>query len=71
MNGKVKGTCPVCRKPIGRNDSGKGRDLVPLELKLMTKSQFSARESDKGTGKASLKRPRSASISGSETLDEA
>ena len=68
-NGKVKGTCPVCRKPIGRTDNGKGRELVPLELKLMTKAQFSAKSSGKGKGKAPLKRALSAS--GSETMDEA
>ncbi len=34
-HGKAKGTCPVCRKVLARNDkAGSGRTLIPLELKL-------------------------------------
>ncbi|KAB8257951.1 hypothetical protein BDV32DRAFT_126702 [Aspergillus pseudonomiae] len=35
-----RGTCPVCRKPLARNDSpGPKRNLVPLQLKLVTKKK--------------------------------
>lgn len=40
-NGRAKGTCPVCRKPLVRNDkSGTGRTLVPLELKLTRRKDY-------------------------------
>ena len=47
--GKAKGTCPVCRKPMARNDKAdvKNRTLVPLTLKL----QVVPRNRDKGKGK--------------------
>ncbi|KAF7616104.1 C3HC4 type zinc finger-containing protein [Aspergillus flavus] len=35
-----RGTCPVCRKPLARNDApGSKRNLVPLQLKLVTKKR--------------------------------
>ncbi|KAJ9266309.1 hypothetical protein DTO212C5_6396 [Paecilomyces variotii] len=35
-----RGNCPVCRKPLTRNDvPGPRRNLVPLTLKLMTKKR--------------------------------
>ncbi|GAD95191.1 conserved hypothetical protein [Paecilomyces variotii No. 5] len=35
-----RGNCPVCRKPLTRNDTpGPKRNLVPLTLKLMTKKR--------------------------------
>ncbi|KAF5864792.1 SUMO-targeted ubiquitin ligase complex subunit slx8 [Aspergillus alliaceus] len=38
-----RGTCPVCRKPLARNDaSGNKRNLVPLQLKLVTKKRNTA-----------------------------
>lgn len=43
--GKPKGTCPVCRKAMVRNDKpDKGRTLIPLGLKL----SFSTRNKGKG-----------------------
>lgn len=46
---KVKGVCPVCRKPLDLKDaSGPGRNLVPLELKLMTRKR---KREDKGKQK--------------------
>ena len=40
-NGRAKGTCPVCRKQLTRNDKpGSGRTLVPLELKLMRRKDY-------------------------------
>ncbi|KAL2002150.1 hypothetical protein VTN02DRAFT_539 [Thermoascus thermophilus] len=39
-----RGNCPVCRKPLSRNDaSGPRRNLVPLQLKLATKKRDSAK----------------------------
>jgi len=39
-NGKAKGTCPVCRKQLARNDKpGGGRTLIPLELKLTARKK--------------------------------
>ncbi|KAL3460381.1 hypothetical protein BJX64DRAFT_263407 [Aspergillus heterothallicus] len=36
----AKGTCPVCRKPLARQDSpGQRRNLVPLQIKLTTKKR--------------------------------
>ena len=39
---KSKGVCPVCRKALarGKDKAGQGRALIPLELKLLTKSQM-------------------------------
>ncbi|KAE8148143.1 hypothetical protein BDV25DRAFT_158920 [Aspergillus avenaceus] len=35
-----RGTCPVCRKALSRNDApGTKRNLVPLQLKLTTKKR--------------------------------
>jgi len=35
-----RGNCPVCRKPLSRNDiPGPKRNLVPLQLKLMTRKR--------------------------------
>ncbi|KAJ5653928.1 hypothetical protein N7490_000931 [Penicillium lividum] len=35
-----RGTCPVCRKPITRNEApGPRRSLIPLQLKLMTRKR--------------------------------
>lgn len=37
---KARGTCPVCRKPLTRNEaSGPRRSLIPLQLKLTTKKR--------------------------------
>ncbi|KAJ5719363.1 hypothetical protein N7493_007818 [Penicillium malachiteum] len=37
---QVRGTCPVCRKALTRNDAaGPRRSLIPLKLKLMTKKR--------------------------------
>ncbi|KAL1966842.1 hypothetical protein VTN77DRAFT_3807 [Rasamsonia byssochlamydoides] len=41
-----RGNCPVCRKPLSRRDApGPKRDLVPLQLKLMTKKKSSSTSS--------------------------
>ncbi|KIW21410.1 hypothetical protein PV08_01990 [Exophiala spinifera] len=46
---KVKGVCPVCRKPLDIKDApGQTRTLVPLELKLMVKKR---KRDDKGKQK--------------------
>ncbi|KAE8350974.1 hypothetical protein BDV28DRAFT_28536 [Aspergillus coremiiformis] len=38
-----RGLCPVCRKPLARNDTpGTKRNLVPLQLKLVTKKRNTA-----------------------------
>ncbi|KAL2800497.1 hypothetical protein BJX66DRAFT_290984 [Aspergillus keveii] len=38
--GKSRGTCPVCRKPLARQDSpGPKRSLVPLKIRLTTKKK--------------------------------
>ncbi|CAL5870748.1 uncharacterized protein PFLUO_LOCUS4988 [Penicillium psychrofluorescens] len=38
-----RGTCPVCRKPLTRNEAaGPRRSLIPLQLKLMTKKRSAA-----------------------------
>ncbi|RAL14634.1 uncharacterized protein BO97DRAFT_274348 [Aspergillus homomorphus CBS 101889] len=35
-----KGTCPVCRKPLSRNDvSGPKRHLIPLQIKLLRRKR--------------------------------
>ncbi|PLB44365.1 hypothetical protein P170DRAFT_440667 [Aspergillus steynii IBT 23096] len=35
-----RGTCPVCRKPLTRNDvPGPRRNLIPLQLKLTTRKR--------------------------------
>ncbi|KAJ6037028.1 hypothetical protein N7540_001307 [Penicillium herquei] len=37
---QVRGTCPVCRKALTKNDAaGPRRSLIPLKLKLMTKKR--------------------------------
>ncbi|KAJ5713218.1 uncharacterized protein N7483_010399 [Penicillium malachiteum] len=37
---QVRGTCPVCRKALTRNDAaGPRRSLIPLKLKLMTRKR--------------------------------
>ncbi|KAJ5370733.1 uncharacterized protein N7496_006825 [Penicillium cataractarum] len=37
---QTKGTCPVCRKTITRNESsGPRRSLIPLKLKVVTKKR--------------------------------
>lgn len=37
---QTKGTCPVCRKTLTRNESsGPKRSLIPLKLKVMTKKR--------------------------------
>ncbi|KAL9106137.1 MAG: hypothetical protein Q9227_008785 [Pyrenula ochraceoflavens] len=43
---KPRGNCPVCRKPLARVEKGKNPTLIPLEMKLVTRSQL------KGKGKA-------------------
>jgi hypothetical protein len=50
---KIKGVCPVCRKPLDIKDTGMGRNLVPLELKLMVVTRKRKRD-DKGKGKQKL-----------------
>lgn len=46
---KVKGVCPVCRKPLDTKDvPGAGRSLVPLELRLLVKKR---KRDDKGKQK--------------------
>jgi hypothetical protein len=50
---KVKGVCPVCRKPLDLKDTpGVGRTLVPLELKLMVRKRKRDAEPETGKGKA-------------------
>ncbi|ETI21461.1 hypothetical protein G647_07808 [Cladophialophora carrionii CBS 160.54] len=50
---KVKGVCPVCRKPLDLKDTpGTGRSLVPLELRLLVKKR--KRDGDADTGKAKV-----------------
>ncbi len=52
---KVKGVCPVCRKPLDLKDTpGTGRSLVPLELKLMIKKRKREPEPNNSKGKAKL-----------------
>ncbi|OJI96003.1 hypothetical protein ASPVEDRAFT_35316 [Aspergillus versicolor CBS 583.65] len=35
-----RGTCPVCRKPLARADApGNKRNLIPLQIKLVTKKR--------------------------------
>ncbi|PYH82602.1 hypothetical protein BO82DRAFT_59652 [Aspergillus uvarum CBS 121591] len=35
-----KGTCPVCRKPLSRNDvAGPKRHLIPLQIKLLRRKR--------------------------------
>ncbi|KAJ5107136.1 hypothetical protein N7456_003811 [Penicillium angulare] len=37
---QIRGTCPVCRKSLTRNEvAGPRRSLIPLQLKLMTKKR--------------------------------
>ena len=52
---KVRGVCPVCRKPLDSRDTAPaaGRGLIPLELKFMTKKRKRPEESAavKGKGK--------------------
>ncbi|KAI9043482.1 uncharacterized protein KD926_003633 [Aspergillus affinis] len=37
-----RGTCPICRKPLSRNDvPGARRNLVPLQFKLATRKRTS------------------------------
>ncbi|KAJ5587424.1 uncharacterized protein N7459_003189 [Penicillium hispanicum] len=37
---QVRGTCPVCRKPLTRNQSsGPRRSLIPLQIQLTTKKR--------------------------------
>ncbi|PYH93695.1 hypothetical protein BO71DRAFT_298347, partial [Aspergillus ellipticus CBS 707.79] len=39
-SGKGRGTCPVCRKPLTRNDlPGSKRNLIPLQIKLTTRKR--------------------------------
>jgi hypothetical protein len=52
-NRKVKGVCPVCRKPLDLKDTaGTGRSLVPLELRLLVKKRKREGDADTGKGKA-------------------
>ncbi|KIV93217.1 hypothetical protein PV10_04452 [Exophiala mesophila] len=54
-NRKTKGVCPVCRKPLDIKDTGTGRHLIPLEIKLMVRLKRKRDEhQDKGKGKARL-----------------
>lgn len=47
----VKGVCPVCRKSLKANDGpGASRNLVPLELKLLT--SLKRKRDEKGKGRA-------------------
>ncbi|RAK99475.1 uncharacterized protein BO80DRAFT_358942 [Aspergillus ibericus CBS 121593] len=40
-----RGTCPVCRKPLSRNDlPGPKRNLIPLQIKLTTRRRREANE---------------------------
>ncbi|KAJ5897979.1 hypothetical protein N7504_008267 [Penicillium tannophilum] len=40
QNRQMRTTCPVCRKPITKKEiSGPRRNLIPLQLKLMTKKR--------------------------------
>ena len=51
-NRKVKGVCPVCRKPLDLKDTpGTGRSLIPLELKLLVKKRKREPEVSMGKGK--------------------
>ncbi|PYH43843.1 uncharacterized protein BP01DRAFT_300285 [Aspergillus saccharolyticus JOP 1030-1] len=39
-NKAPKGTCPVCRKPLSRNDvAGPKRHLIPLQIKLLRRKR--------------------------------
>ncbi|KAL2851509.1 hypothetical protein BJY01DRAFT_117057 [Aspergillus pseudoustus] len=43
----ARGTCPVCRKPLARQDSpGPRRTLVPLEIRLTTKKKSAVAQLD-------------------------
>ena len=54
-NRKLKGVCPVCRKPLDLKDTpGTGRSLVPLELKLMVRKRKREQAPDNGKGKGKL-----------------
>lgn len=54
-NRKIKGVCPVCRKPLDIKDAGPGRHLIPLEIKLMVRLKRKREDPhDKGKGKARL-----------------
>ncbi|KAL3451840.1 hypothetical protein BJX65DRAFT_266970 [Aspergillus insuetus] len=47
--GKSRGTCPVCRKPLARQDSpGPKRSLVPLKIRLTTKKKPAASTQKEG-----------------------
>ncbi|KAK5044815.1 hypothetical protein LTR84_010471 [Exophiala bonariae] len=51
---KLRGVCPVCRKPLDLIDSGPRKNLVPLELKFMVVTKRKRVESEpdeKGKGK--------------------
>ncbi|KAJ9604284.1 hypothetical protein H2200_011118 [Cladophialophora chaetospira] len=55
-NRKVKGVCPVCRKPLDLKDTpGSGRSLVPLELKLLVKKRKRDPEPEPRNGKGKAK----------------
>ncbi|KAL2429777.1 hypothetical protein ABEF95_010340 [Exophiala dermatitidis] len=48
-NRKVRGVCPVCRKPLDTKDTpGASRSLIPLELKLLVRKR---KRDDKGKAK--------------------
>jgi hypothetical protein len=52
-NRKVRGVCPVCRKPLDLKDTpGTGRSLIPLELKLLVRKRKREAGLDDGKGKA-------------------
>ena len=52
-NRKVKGVCPVCRKPLDLKDTppSTGRSLIPLELKFMVKKRKRGEEPSVGKSK--------------------
>jgi hypothetical protein len=55
--GRAKGTCPVCRKQLIRNDKpGSGRTLVPLELKLMRRKDYDLK--GKGVARQETETPK-------------
>jgi hypothetical protein len=63
-NRKVKGVCPVCRKPLELKDTGTGRHLIPLELKLMVgvkRKRDQEKGNEKGKGKQKLVKPETLS----------
>lgn len=51
---KLRGVCPVCRKPLDMIDAGPRKNLVPLELKFMVgpkRKRVEPQADEKGKGK--------------------